>query len=247
MAQQVHLPPPPMQRSSFRLAPVLMIAALVAVGAAVFHFTRQAPQTSRGSEIAAAPVVDAPMDNNNGYAVATPLDPQMSSSAGVQPQAPRRAQATPPAQPRPRAAPSKQETAAYVPPVITFSAPAEQAPPAQQPAAAAPPAPTPAPQAAASPYISPVWTRRPTSTALVSAYPSQAADRGVSGQVTLDCGIFGTGALACTVASESPSKMGFGRAALAVANGFRAAPTTASGEPTAGKRVRVPISFKAQE
>lgn len=62
----------------------------------------------------------------------------------------------------------------------------------------------------------------------------------------LDCLIGAEGRLACTVMSEEPPGAGFGAASLAVARSLRAPPQLADGAPTAGRRTRVPITWRLE-
>ena len=88
------------------------------------------------------------------------------------------------------------------------------------------------------------WRKIPTADELSSAYPARA--KGVEGHVVLACEVDIDGALdQCTIASESPTGVGFSAAALAVAPMFL---MTAGVPDVDGRRpsVRIPIIFKAR-
>lgn len=87
------------------------------------------------------------------------------------------------------------------------------------------------------------WIARPRPEAYTAAYPALAGDISLEGRVQLDCLIGADGNLRCLVASEAPVGFGFGRAALSLSAGFRSA-TDIDGEPTPGRRVQLPITFR---
>ena len=90
----------------------------------------------------------------------------------------------------------------------------------------------------------PVWEKAPDRTAWAKAYPAQAAQAGVSGDVKMRCAATEAGLLQnCTVVSESPTGQGFGAAALSLTAGMELKPTTASGRPVAGMSFIVPVKF----
>jgi TonB family protein len=86
----------------------------------------------------------------------------------------------------------------------------------------------------------PHWIGRPRSYSRV--YPPRALDGRVDGAVTLDCLINTDGSIRCRVVSETPDGLGFGAAALRLAQEFRVMESE-EGVAAAGKRVRVPIRF----
>ena len=227
------------------------VGALLAAGAAGFHFSRQGGQTGQ-TEVAAAPTVEAPLDTNDYYANAVQAGPLNAAPARPQAAAPRQAAHAPAPRPRQPAAQDQREVAAYVPPPavaaapsISFSPPApEQAQPTPPPAAVPAPAPSAAPSAAASLYVVPTWISRPTGAQLARVYPSGAVDRNLSGTAMLDCTIQNGGTLTCSIASETPPRIGFGRAAMATVSSFRVSTTGADGESLVGKKVRVPVTFR---
>lgn len=99
---------------------------------------------------------------------------------------------------------------------------------------------------AAQVVTNPDWVRKPSAEVLTDYYPDEAADRSVSGRVTLLCTLRITGLLEnCAVQSVAPAGMGFGEAALRVAPRlFRMKPGTVDGRPVEGE-VRIPLTFAA--
>lgn len=97
---------------------------------------------------------------------------------------------------------------------------------------------------AAIPVITrPDWLQRPHD--LGAYYPERARDRGREGEVVLDCLVGTDGRLGCSVASETPTGWGFGRAALAIARDHQMVPATRDGAPvTAQYRMRVPFALQ---
>ncbi len=89
------------------------------------------------------------------------------------------------------------------------------------------------------------WVREPNARDFARYFPNRALDTGTSGRVVLDCGIAGNGRLACSVASESPGGYGFGQAALSISRQLRVRGTLPDGSPSAGRRLRLPLSFQA--
>jgi TonB family protein len=86
------------------------------------------------------------------------------------------------------------------------------------------------------------WIERPDAQDFARYYPADALMRGVSGRVVLECLIADDGRLQCAIAEEEPADANFALAALGIARSFRMAPRV-DGQPSAGKRVRVPIRF----
>jgi TonB family protein len=90
----------------------------------------------------------------------------------------------------------------------------------------------------------PVWEKAPDRSDWAKAYPAQAAQAGLSGDVKMRCAATEAGLLQnCTVVSETPSGQGFGAAALSLAGGMELKPTTADGKPVAGRSFMVPVKF----
>lgn len=87
---------------------------------------------------------------------------------------------------------------------------------------------------------SPHWLRRPSN--LEPYYPRRALERGVDGDVVLDCRVTTAGFLDCAVVSESPSGYGFSSAALRIAADHQMRPATRGGMAVEGHyRMRVPF------
>lgn len=88
----------------------------------------------------------------------------------------------------------------------------------------------------------PHWLRRPTD--LGRYYPRRALERGVEGQAVLNCLVSTTGALSCTVLSETPHDWGFGEAALRIARDHQMQPASRGGENVVGRyRMVVPFAL----
>jgi TonB family protein len=95
-----------------------------------------------------------------------------------------------------------------------------------------------------------VWLAAPSFEELQKAYPKAALDAHASGEAAMRCNVKPDGALAgCVLARETPTGMGFGQAALALADQFRmkpeAIPRPAPGE--AEPAVTVPIRWAIVE
>ena len=77
-------------------------------------------------------------------------------------------------------------------------------------------------------------------------YPDGARERFIKGEVFLICDISDGGALSCAVESEDPPKFGFGASAMDIFSRMRVKPTTKSGAPVAGRKVRVDMKFNLE-
>lgn len=88
------------------------------------------------------------------------------------------------------------------------------------------------------------WAQRPSARRYSEVYPSRAAREGVGGRVQLDCSVLANQSMACSVASETPSDMGFGRAALSLSSSYRANPTLTDGASSTGARTRIVVQFQ---
>lgn len=89
------------------------------------------------------------------------------------------------------------------------------------------------------------WVREPNARDFARYFPDRALDDGTSGNVTLSCIIGGSGRLACSVASESPSGYGFGNAAIGISRQLRVRTTLPDGSSAEGREMRLPLSFRA--
>lgn len=92
--------------------------------------------------------------------------------------------------------------------------------------------------------VQPDWATKPTADDMARFYPAAAAAAKVGGRATIDCLVTLEGRLSqCKVLSESPGELGFGAAALQLAEVFQMRPTTRDGKPVAGGQVTIPILF----
>jgi protein TonB len=89
----------------------------------------------------------------------------------------------------------------------------------------------------------PHWLQVPRD--LARYYPAMALRRGIEGAVQLDCLVTTTGALQCSVVSETPASWGFGAAAIRIAQDYRMVPATHDGAPVEARyRMRVPFQLR---
>lgn len=100
---------------------------------------------------------------------------------------------------------------------------------------------------AAGGSTNPDWLARPTPEAMLRYYPDEAMDRSISGRAVVSCLTRLDARLeACRVVEEYPVGMGFGAAAVRMAETeFRMKPATQDGKPVAGSAVRIPIHLLA--
>jgi protein TonB len=86
----------------------------------------------------------------------------------------------------------------------------------------------------------PRWLQRPRDLGIY--YPRRAEERGVTGEVVLNCLVSTTGGLDCDVVSETPANWGFAQAALRISRDHRMVPAMQDGTPVQGRyRMRVPF------
>jgi protein TonB len=91
------------------------------------------------------------------------------------------------------------------------------------------------------------WAQRPTARRIAELYPDRAIRQGVGGRVQLDCVVQVNLSVACTILSENPPGLGFGRAALSAAGSYRAQPQLSDGASAIGKRARISVNFQAPQ
>lgn len=91
----------------------------------------------------------------------------------------------------------------------------------------------------------PKWTQLPSFNDVSSVLPPAAKAAGIyKARVVLNCGVHAQGGVGtCSVASEEPTGLGYGAAALSLAPFFRLALWTDEGLPTVGGSVRIPVRF----
>lgn len=122
------------------------------------------------------------------------------------------------------------------------------APPTTAPATISPASTTPPRQAEpARPPGTVSWAQRPSARRIADLYPQRALREGIGGRVTMDCVVQASLGVSCTIASESPSGEGFGRAALSAAGSYRAQPSLSNGQSAVGTRTRLSVSFQAPQ
>lgn len=92
----------------------------------------------------------------------------------------------------------------------------------------------------------PRWIRGLDPEKVSEIFPSAAGDKGLSeGLGVVECSVAPGGGLAdCKVAREEPAGLGFGEAAVAVAEIMQMSPWTDDGRPVDGAVIRLPIRLK---
>lgn len=98
-----------------------------------------------------------------------------------------------------------------------------------------------------APAGSVVWAQRPSSRRISELYPRNALNSGVGGRVVLDCRVLGDLSVSCSIASETPSGVGFGRAALSASSSYRARATLSDGTSSIGSTTRIAVNFQAPQ
>jgi len=99
-----------------------------------------------------------------------------------------------------------------------------------------------------------IWLKKPALEDLVRLYPADALAKNLTGDVLMACKVGADGRLNdCDIARVSVSGAhvpdnpaddpGFGAATLELSKLFQMEPTNASGQPTAGTTIRIPVRF----
>jgi TonB family protein len=88
------------------------------------------------------------------------------------------------------------------------------------------------------------WPEAPSYADVAAAYPKRAREAHLGGRATLTCKFNNTGRLTqCQVIAEEPKGQGFGFAAQALVQRFRAYPKTSDGRGLLGVDVQIPFVF----
>ncbi|WP_293473820.1 TonB family protein [Phenylobacterium sp.] len=96
----------------------------------------------------------------------------------------------------------------------------------------------------ASVITNPDWIALPSARAIAEAYPTAAQRSRLAGRAVVSCWVgVDTRAHDCAVVEETPKGLGFGAAALKVAEAFRMRPMLKDCKPVDGGRIVVPIQF----
>mgnify|MGYP002083491773 CR=1 FL=1 len=90
-----------------------------------------------------------------------------------------------------------------------------------------------------------MWAQRPSARRIGELYPERASREGMGGRVELDCSVRANLSLACSVANESPTGLGFGRAAMSAAAAYRAREVLSDGSDAIGSRTRIVVQFQS--
>jgi protein TonB len=120
-------------------------------------------------------------------------------------------------------------------------------PPTTAPSTPAATTPRSPPEELRGPTGSVVWTQRPSARRISDLYPQRALRQGLGGRVQLDCRVNADLSLSCRIASETPAGEGFGRAALAAADAYRARSTLSDGTSAVGTSTRLAVNFQAPQ
>lgn len=92
------------------------------------------------------------------------------------------------------------------------------------------------------------WIKRPGRYHIAKYVPRAAALAKVDGRVVLHCRFSATGRTRdCVVFEETPGGYGFGQAALKLTPIYKAAMTSKSGLPLAGRLVAIPITYDLEK
>jgi len=93
--------------------------------------------------------------------------------------------------------------------------------------------------------VEPTWVKTPNGADFARYYPFWAQLLGLGGRTLIRCRVSVLGELAsCKVMQETPAGMGFGQAALSMAQFFRMRPKTIDGDAVGGGRIDIPIHFQ---
>ncbi|MBL9065702.1 MAG: energy transducer TonB [Sphingopyxis sp.] len=193
------------------------------------------------------------------------IDPGPGSDRATPPAAARREAATTPTSATPRERTPQNPTDAALPPTNNFTStgPISLSPGTSTqlvgPTSDPPPLPPEmqnlgsAPSTAASttvPARAPgtvAWAQRPTARRIADLYPARALREGVGGRVQLDCVVQQSLGVNCSIASETPTGMGFASAALSAASSYRSQPRLSDGSSAVGARTRIAVAFQAPQ
>jgi TonB family protein len=98
-------------------------------------------------------------------------------------------------------------------------------------------------KAADSEITDPTWVRSIDPNKAQALFPDAAASAGVkTGRAIVDCMVDHSGHLsACKAVSETPAGLGFGEAAIQIANVLQLNPWTLQGRPVDGDHIRLPL------
>lgn len=109
------------------------------------------------------------------------------------------------------------------------------------------PAPAPAPATTRPPARAATvsFSARPSASRIASLYPNRALRDGVGGRAVLDCTVASSLTLNCSVASETPTGLGFGQAAMSASSSYRASPQRSDGSSAVGQPARIVVQFQA--
>jgi hypothetical protein len=218
-----------------------------------------APQEEQVADVSPSTSFDEPASAPLDEPAGVPIEDIATASRRTETAARRETAVEPRREERPREEPVRREEAAPPPPVTSWngasatSGPVSLSPGSTGATGSTPPpvtapAPTPTTVERATSTIrqgSVLWSQRPSARRISELYPERAGRDGVGGRVELDCSVRTNLSLACSVASESPAGLGFGRAALNAAASYRSRGALSDGADATGARTRIVVQFQA--